>query len=148
MSRAVLALALVACGGGDGGDPPVFPENYAATYQMVRTCRNSLEHDLRRITVWVAPDALTPYQGQTDPFPVGAIVLKVEHDDNDQTCSDPPIGYTVMQKLAAGSTNLDWTWFEYDGDRDVIATPPASCVSCHKNCEAPPDGFDATCTQP
>lgn len=147
----LLALTLAACGGDDGGgDPPIFPENYEASYQMVRNCRNSLEHDLRRVTVWAGPDAVTPYTGRAAPFPVGSIVLKVEHDDNDPMCLEPPIGYTVMQKLAAGANTamLDWDWVEYDGDFKKLDTPPASCVNCHKNCEAPPDGYDATCTDP
>jgi hypothetical protein len=149
-TRAVwLAVMLVACSDDASGPPPVFPDNWAQTYQRVRNCRNSLEHNLRRIEVFVSPDAITPYQGRTEPFPVGSIVLKVEHDDNDSTCSEPPIGYTVMQRLADGTDPalLDWTWQELDGSRKALERPPANCVRCHQEC-VPPNGYLGTCTVP
>ncbi|MBA3500701.1 MAG: cytochrome P460 family protein [Myxococcota bacterium] len=147
----VLSLALMACGGdGNSGPPPLFAENYATTYQQVRNCRNSLEHGLRRIRVVVDAAALTPYQDQVTPFPVGAVVLKVEYDDNDPMCTEDPIGFTVMKRLAEGTdpAMLDWAWQELDGDRKDIATPAMRCVRCHEECIAPPDGYVGTCTQP
>jgi hypothetical protein len=146
----VLSLALLACGGDDGGgEPPVFPETYAATYTEVRNCRFSLDHDLRRIRVVASPEALTAYMGRTDPFPVGAVVLKVEYDDDDTACAMAPIGFTAMQKLAAGTDTamLDWKWQELDGDRKALTDRPiARCAQCHKDCGKPPEGYDGTCT--
>jgi len=157
--RAVLAIlvaqALLACGGDDGGDdgggdPPVFPADYAATYQQVRGCRFSLEHDLVRIRVLASPDALTPYNGRTAPFPAGAIVLKEEYAETDTACAGPVVSYTVMQKLAVGSSpaTLDWTWQEVDANRRTLSRDDRSCTSCHSDCGRPPEGYDGTCTVP
>ncbi|HWO21015.1 MAG TPA: cytochrome P460 family protein [Kofleriaceae bacterium] len=158
-SLAVLAASLAACGGGDGGDDaaidapgpaPLFPADYAATYQQVRACRNSLDHDLHRIRVLAAPEALASYMGRTTPFPAGAIVLKEEYGGNDATCAGPIVSFTVMQKLAAGSSaaTLDWQWQEVSGDRRTVNEDNRSCVGCHTSCGKPPEGFDGTCTVP
>jgi hypothetical protein len=96
------------------------------------------------------PAALAPYQDQMTAFPVDSIVLKVEYGDNDITCVEEPIGFTVMKRLAPGtdSANLDWVWQELDGDKKDIETPVIKCVRCHEDCIAPPDGYVGTCTQP
>jgi hypothetical protein len=145
----LLSLALIACSDdGSSGEPPVFPETYAATYQEVRNCRYSLDHDLRRIRVLSSPEALAAYTGRVEPFPVGAIVLKVEYDADDTACAMSPIGFTAMQKLADGTDTalLDWKWQELDGDRKVIANPGTGCAQCHKTCGKPPEGYGGTCT--
>lgn len=156
---AALAAGLLACGGGEGGTDaaidapgaaPLFPDNYAATYQQVRACRNSLDHDLHRIRVLAAPEALASYMGRTAPFPAGAIVLKEEYDGDDTTCAGPIVSFTVMQKLATGSSaaTLDWQWQEVSGDRRTVNEDNRSCVGCHTSCGKPPEGFDGTCTVP
>ena|SRR5688572_27262934 len=143
MSR-YIALFLIACGG-DDAPPALFPETYAATYTEVRNCRNSIDHDLRRIRVLSSPEALTAYTGRTEAFPPMSIVIKVEYED--MTCSGPIVGFTAMQKLAPGTDPalLDWRWQETDGDLKEIAFEPARCASCHKTCQ---DSYDATCTLP
>ena len=159
---AALAAGLVACGGGgSGGRPdaaidapgpePLFPADYAATYQEVRSCRNSLEHDLHRIRVLAAPDAVAAYTGRTAPFPTGAIVLKVEHEGSDTACAGPIVSFTVMKKLAAGSSpaTLDWQWQEVSGDRRSVNEDNRSCVGCHTSCGKPAEGgYDGTCAVP
>ena len=148
MRLAIFVLALAACSDDGGGEPPVFPEMYATTYQQVRTCRFSLDHDLRRIRVLASPEALTPYQGRMEAFPVGAVVLKVEYKDDDTSCSQPPIGFTAMQRLADGADTamLDWKWQELDKDRKVLDGPVTGCAQCHKGCGQPPEGYAGTCT--
>ena len=152
MRLVVLALALAACGDdGGGGEPPVFPETYATDYTEVRNCRNSIDHDLRRIRVVASPDALTPYQTRAAPFPVGAVLLKVEYADDDTACSMPPIGFTAMQRLpdATDPGMLDWKWQETDGDRKILTDRPIKrCSQCHMDCGKPPDGYLGTCTLP
>jgi hypothetical protein len=153
---AVLAVqALIACGGDDGGDddggdPPLFPADYAATYQQVRNCRASLDHDLMRIRVLAAPEALASYNTRSAPFPAGAIVLKEEYAMSDTACSGPIMNFTVMQKLATGSSaaTLDWSWQEVSGDRRTTTTVVQRCTGCHSDCGKPPEGFDGTCTVP
>jgi hypothetical protein len=158
--RAALAILvaqiLIACGdddgGGDdgGGDPPLFPADYAATYQQVRNCRASLEHDLMRIRVLAAPEALATYNMRNAPFPAGAIVLKEEYAMGDMACAGPIMSFTVMQKLDAGSSaaTLDWSWQEVSGDRRTTTTDVRRCTGCHSGCGKPPEGFDGTCTVP
>lgn len=155
LGLAVLVLqVLSACGDDDGappdGAPPVFPAGYATTYQEVRNCRFSLEHDLVTMRVLASPDAFTAYTGRTEPFPTGAIVLKEQYDGADTTCAGPIIGITVMQKLDVGSSpdTLDWFWQETDKKAEAIATDAKRCTQCHTACGKAPDGYDGTCTIP
>jgi hypothetical protein len=152
--RAVLAVlvagSLCACGDDGGGDPPLVPADYAATYEEVRSCRFSVEHDLTRIRIVAAPDALAPYRTRSAPFPTGAIVLKEEYDSADMTCAGPIIEFTVMQKLDAGSSpdTLDWAWQKVGVDRRVKTTDLMRCIRCHTGCGKPPEGHDGTCAMP
>jgi hypothetical protein len=152
LSAVIAARLLAACGDDGGGDPPVFPADYAATYQQVRNCRLSIEHDLVRIRVLASPDALQPYTTHTAPFPTGAIVLKEEYGTNDTACAGPIINYTVMQKLDAGTSpeTIGWTWQDVDASFRVKRDSEniARCIGCHTDCGKPPDGYDGTCTLP
>ena len=149
----VIAAGLVGvagCGEDDGGEPPVFAADYAKTYQEVRNCRRSFEHDVVRVRVLAAPEALAPYTTRNQPFPTGAIVLKEEYDEGDDACAGPIVKFTVMQKLDAGSSpvTLDWRWQEVNADRETVAMDVTGCTRCHSECEQPPDGFDGTCAMP
>jgi Cytochrome P460 len=152
----ILGSLLLGCGG--GGDstpdapsvPAVFPDDYATTYTEVRGCRLSLEHDLFHIKVLADPAALTPYNDHATAFPVGAVVLKEQYGEDDDTCSGAIVKYTVMQKLAAGAApaDIDWTWQEVKADFKVDSSIDiVRCTSCHKECVEPP-GYDGTCTEP
>lgn len=155
---ASMAAGLAACGGGGGGDDdidapgalPLFPADYAATYQQVRDCRYSLDHDLRRVRVLASPEAMAAYTGRAAPFPAGAIVLKEEYADRDTACAGAIVSFTVMQKLAAGSSpaTLDWHWQEVSPDRRGVNEDNRSCVGCHTGCGKPPEGYDGTCAVP
>ena len=146
------AARLVAACGDDGGSAPpaLFPANYAATYQEVRACRFSLEHDLMRIRVLASPEAFTAYTGRAEPFPTGAIVLKEQYDENDTACAGPLVSFTVMKKLAVGSSpaTLDWDWQEVDADLHATGADIKRCTQCHTDCGHAPDGYDGTCTVP
>ncbi|MBA3395918.1 MAG: cytochrome P460 family protein [Deltaproteobacteria bacterium] len=158
MTRLALVFVVLASGitvsscGDDGsstGDPPLFPADYAATYQEVRGCRFSVEHDSIRVRVLASPDAVTAYNGRTAPFPTGSIILKEEFDESDTACAGPIVEVTVMQKLAVGSSpdTLDWTWQKATVER-VIETDIMRCTRCHTSCGKPPEGYDGTCTVP
>jgi hypothetical protein len=125
---------------------PAFSADYAATYTEVRDCRSSTEHDLSRVRVLADQAALAPYQGRDADFPVGSVVLKEEHDDSD--CSGVPIRWTVMTRLAPGSSpaTLDWHWQDVDAQRQVKTENDSRCVGCHTGCGVPPDGYLGTCT--
>jgi hypothetical protein len=146
--RLLVIVALAACGG-DDGEPPPFPEDYASTFAEVRNCRNSIDHDLMRIRVLAAPDTKDAYLAKT-AFPDGALLLKEEYSNSDPTCSGPIERFTVMQKLPVGSSpaTLDWTWYELDGKRKLETVDAQRCISCHTSCGKPPEGFDGTCTMP
>ena len=149
MRGVVLAVLLVACGPDDGA-APVFPDDYAATYQEVRGCRFSLDHDLIRIRVLASPDALTPYTGRIQPFPTGAILLKEQYADSDTRCEGPIVDFTVMAKLDVGSSpaTLDWTWQKVGPDHQTVDTDIKACTQCHDSCGKAPEGYDGTCTMP
>lgn len=142
------------CGDGEPGErppsgpDPSFPAGYAATYTEVRDCRNSADHNLSRVRVLADPAALAAYQGRDADFPVGAVVLKEEHGFADTDCSAEPVRWTVMTRLAPGSSpgTLDWYWQDVDAERRVQTENDSRCVGCHTTCGVPPDGYLGTCT--
>jgi hypothetical protein len=147
------ALAMVALGCGDNLSPdeePDFPETYRTTYQEVRDCRLSLEHDLVYIRVYASPDAITPYADRQTPFPAGAQLLKEQYAGHDRTCAGDIEQTTVMTKLDVGASPkmLDWRWQTVSSDRSVVPVDLPRCASCHSMCGTPPDGYDGTCTLP
>ena len=150
MRGVVLTVLLAACRPDDDGVEPVFPEDYAATYQEVRGCRFSLEHDLIVVRVLASPDALAPYTGRTQPFPTGAILLKEQYAESDTTCAGPIVDFTVMEKLDVGSSpaTLDWTWQKVRPDHQTVNTDIKACTQCHTSCGKAPYGYDGTCTMP
>jgi hypothetical protein len=149
---AALSLGVLTACGNDSApsEPPLFPVDYLATYQEVRNCRFSLEHDLLYVRVLASPEAVTPYTGRMAPFPTGAIVVKEEYGENDTTCAGPITFFTAMEKLDVGSSpaTLDWHWQKVDANRRTISSDATSCIHCHSNCAQPPDGYDSTCEMP
>lgn len=144
----LLAGALAACGGDDA--VPAFPADYAATYQEVRDCRGSADHDLGQIRVLADPAARGPYLARDAAFPIGAVLLKVEYDFADPTCAGPITQWTVMQRLPDGGDPqlLGWTWQRVDRDRRVVSENDSRCLGCHADCGVGPDGYLGTCTVP
>lgn len=127
---------------------PLFPADYAASYVEVRDCRRSGDHDLNYVRILADQAALEPYQKRSEPFPVGAVVLKVEHAD--EACGDIT-GYTAMRREETGYAPDagDWHWQRLDRDRVVKDDGKIErCTSCHALCGVPPDGFDWTCSIP
>lgn len=147
----VSALSLGAsCGDDDDGPAPVFPEDYAATWNEVRDCRSSTEHDFANIRVLADPAAEGPYLDRATPFPEGAVVLKEEYDLGDTACEGEIVRWTVMQRLAAGSApdTLDWRWQAVGANRRVQSQDESRCIGCHTTCGEPPDGYLGTCAVP
>jgi hypothetical protein len=127
---------------------PSFPEQYASTYMEVRDCRSSSEHEFMRVRVLADPAALQPYLGRDADFPVGSVVLKEEYDFADTACAGDVIRWTVMTRLATGSSpeTLDWYWQEVDASRRVESENESRCIGCHTGCGVPPEGYRGTCT--
>ena len=148
VSAALAACVLAACNG--GGEEPVFPADYKSTYQEVRDCRFSIDHDLTRMRVLASPDALAVYQARNAPFPVGAVVLKEIYDSADMTCSGEILHIAVMQKLEEGAAPdaLNWTWQKVSAKHETMSTDLMRCIGCHTGCGKPPGGHDGTCTEP
>ena len=147
--RVILLFVVSALGCSSGVDAmPMFPENYAATYQEVRNCRRSLDHDLMTIRVLASPDAIAPYTGRTLPFGVGAIIVKEQYSDIDTSCAGPVLEYTVMRKTESAPDALDWEWQRVDNERHVLEVDLDRCISCHTSCGKAPEGYDGTCTVP
>jgi hypothetical protein len=148
----VLGALLSACG--TDPDPPVdnapFPLSYRDSYMEVRNCRKSGDHELNYIRILADAAALEPYRMRMSSFPTGSIVLKEEFDFADDTCSGPIKQWTVMTKLAAGSSpsTLDWKWHRVNTARTIVETDPPRCIGCHTLCGVPPDGYEATCAVP
>jgi hypothetical protein len=76
--------------------------------------------------------------------------LKEQYDESDTTCSGQILEYTVMQKLAPGSSpaTLDWTWQKADENVNELTTDLQKCIACHTMCGVGPDGYAGTCTVP
>ena len=152
MQYAVTLVALLAaCSSSPNDQSAIFPADYAATYTEVRNCRGpSVAHQNEYIRVVASPDALMPYMDRTDPFPVGAVVLKEQYGSTDKDCSGPIVEYSVMVRLATGSNPnaLDWTWQADSGNRDVLDNDVKTCISCHSDCDGEGGGYLATCEDP
>jgi hypothetical protein len=151
LALAALALApLVSCsddGASDSGPAPLFPADYASSYTEVRDCRSSTEHEFAHVRVLADPQALGAYLGRDSDFPVGSIVLKEEYDIGDTSCAGDVVRWTVMQRLATGSSSatLDWSWQDVQASRRVETADEPRCIGCHTTCGVPPDGYQGTC---
>jgi hypothetical protein len=147
------AGAVSACGDDSGGSDapaPLFPADYLTSYTEVRDCRQSGDHDLNVVRMLASPSALEPYQGRALPFPEGAVVLKEEYDLGDVDCTGPIKQWTVMERLAPGTSpeTLDWTWQRLDAERTVAAENGMLCIACHSGCGVAPEGYQGTCAVP
>lgn len=149
---AILALSwLIACGDdGSEPEPPLFPANYRTSYQEVRNCRQSGDHDLNRVRILADEAAYGPYMDRDSDFPVGAVVLKEEYDFADSDCSGEIMQYTVMSRLEPGSSEsmLDWRWQEVDARRRIVSENAPLCAGCHRACTAEAGGYLGTCAVP
>ena len=148
-------LFIFGCNGADDdGDDmtltPLLPADYSSTYQEVRNCRGSGDHDLNKIRVLTHPGATEAYRDRAVPFPEGSIVVKEEYDFPDGECSGPILQWTVMVRLAEGSSpsTLDWRWQKIKNDRTVATQDEPRCIACHTQCGVPPDGYQGTCALP
>lgn len=147
---AVAVLIAAACGNDDDPSAPlrIFPEDYAASYQQVRDCRRSSDHDLLYVRVLADPVALAPYQNRDVPFPEGSTLVKEEYVDDQ--CTDLE-RWTAMKREAPGYApeGGDWHWQRIDkGGAVELDGTPQSCTGCHKGCQTPPDSHDWTCAVP
>ena len=132
----------------------MFPADYATTFKEVRPCRAqaSPDHDLHYVRILADPAAFAPYTKRDAAFPVGAVVLKEEYEN--EGCKDLVL-WTAMRQEAAGydATTGDWHWQEVGKDRAVTADGVVKrCASCHRagNPDAPNDqtGYRFTCSWP
>jgi hypothetical protein len=142
-------LAALRCGeDGSSGPEPLFPADYAASYTEVRGCRPSTEHELHNIRVLADAAALAAYRDRQSDFPEGSVVLKEEYDFADSTCSGQVERWTLMARLASGSSpqTLDWHWQDMDGERRVVSENDTRCIGCHQGCGNLPEGYQGTCT--
>ena len=166
-------LSVVACKSDpapmpDGPDPvSILPASYTATFTEVRACRGpSTEHNQKYVRVLADPAAMGPYVTRASEFPVGSVVVKEEYGENDATCAGPIVDWTVMSRLATGSSpaTIDWRWqriIEATGhvQEDLpgnceTSGVPCNCVGCHTMCgvydAADPNnhGYLGTCEVP
>lgn len=147
----LLCHSLAGCGDApeDGPGPaPVFPEDYVATFQEVRDCRRSADHDLLWVRVLANAVAHGPYTNRTENFPEGSVLLKEEYADS--ACTDLE-RYTAMRREAPGydPAGGDFRWQRVSKSRKVeVDGKPPTCIGCHATCGVPPDGHDWTCTVP
>lgn len=149
----LLAITGTACPGDDSDDAgvePFFPDDYQASYVEVRNCRGSGDHDLNNIRILVDPAARAPYEERLTSFPEGAVVLKEEYDFGDTDCTGELQQWTVMRRLATGSSpeTLDWSWQQVDASRRVVDEDAPRCIGCHQGCGVAPDGYEGTCAVP
>src|SRR5688500_18488930 len=72
----------------DAGPAPAFPADFEASSHEMRDCRFSHEPALRYIRVLVSDGAREPYAALSEdrPYPVGALLVKLEYDD--ESCTE------------------------------------------------------------
>ena len=124
---------------GDAG-VPFFPADYATSFNEVRNCRRSPDHDLSYVRVLASPEAESTYTTRVGEFAEGAVLVKPEYADD--LCRDL-VGITTM-RFTAGS----WEFQETDVMGRVISTDTLRCIGCHAGCGVPPDGYMGTCAVP
>lgn len=143
---AVLWPALLACddGGGEAEADAAVPSDFRATWPRLRACRQSIEHELEYVELYVSPAhadtyarCVAPELGCAEPLPVGTVVAKAQYIDAE--CRDL-VRLTVSARRSAEAE--DWTWLETDPDGRPRATDAASCVACHRGCDPV---FDLRC---
>jgi hypothetical protein len=153
--RLVLALALAAAAAAAACDDepppgptpqPLLPADYQAAYPVVRSCRTSLEHDLRFIVIRAL--AGTEQQYETGPFPRAAGTLIIKEEFSDRGCTDL-LGWTLMQKQPEGYAPDygDWRWQRLNAGQQIIQDGLVPrCASCHaaSDCRA----RDFACAEP
>ena len=150
----IAILFVAACGNGAKHEPEpgqvIFPSDYQSSYTLVYDCRQSGDHDLMNVRMLADEAALGPYRDREESFPEGAVVLKEQYDFGDPDCQGDIQLWTVMEKLAEGSSpeTLDWRWQSVDADRKVTNQNDSRCTSCHSVCGVPPDGYEGTCVIP
>jgi hypothetical protein len=144
-----LARASACCDDEPPPAPPaesLLPADYQQSYPVVRSCRNSIDHDLRFIVIRAL--AGTEQQYETGPFPrpVGTILIKEEFSD--RGCTDL-VGWTLMRKEPSGydATYGDWRWQRLDAARKVTEDGHlVRCASCHSFPDCKPRDF--ACAEP
>lgn len=139
--------SLIAFGCDDEGPSPRFPVDFAQTYQEMRNCRHSHEHELRHIRVFASPGAQLPYKNLNlgTPYPVGATLVKLEYELAGCNPADL-VEYTVMMKGKDGEG--DWYWQRVSADRTVQEEGSIrSCINCHRVHCTPPFGYDLSCAE-
>jgi hypothetical protein len=143
----VVLLSLGACS--DEAEPrpePIFPADFAGSWQEARSCRFSHDHELRTIRVFADVAAFGPYTTWSASYPAGATIVKIEYDD--EACTKL-VGYSAMQKLESGADTErgDWLWQKLDAKRSVKTDRdiPGRCLDCHAYHCRSPYGFDLAC---
>ena len=152
-ARLLCALAALACArepvepmdGQAGPGPSLLPADYAH-FATVRDCRLSIDHDLARIVIKVAPELAGRYEVGPYPFPAGTLIVKEEYGDS--ACTDLQ-GWTLMHKQPAGYDDRlgDWRWQRLDPRGAVLEDGRLPrCASCHADsaCRA----RDFACAEP
>lgn len=139
-SLSMLTLAAVVSSlGCPGTTPPpdeddvIFPEDYRASYTVVRDCRNSIEHGAT-IRVWVNAESANAYLENQSPLPEGTVVVKEEFAA--AGCDDDAAleFWSVMRKEATGfdPAASDWRFQEVAApQRQVTIDNKAVCIGCH-----------------
>ena len=146
----VAATVLTAC----ADDPPepsrdaVFPADYRESFVQLRTCRQSIEHDLEFVELWVSPDhaalfddCVSPALPCDAPLPAGVVVIKPQFLD--AGCSTP-IRTAAAQRLHGEDLGdgAAWLWQEVDPDGRSTGNDGTACIACHQHCDP---AYDLRC---
>lgn len=130
---------VTAVSNGLGGCPPpgiapIFPANYRDTYFEVRDCRFSIEHGGVSIRVLANDIGRQSYLDETNPLPVGSIIIKEEYAGADCENEEDLLRWRVTRKEAPGfdPEDGDWHWQWVEPDRSVTFDDKAACISCHR----------------
>jgi hypothetical protein len=151
LAAVTLGIA-AACTATKPSPPPELPTDYTTTFTKVRNCLPSIEHGLVNVVVYASPSAVPTYTTLTGTYATGAMLVKEEYADSDNSCASPIQDWTVAEKLTAGSSpgTLDWHWQKINSGRTTIEDNDQTCISCHSMCTPTGEegGYLYTCSAP
>ena len=154
MWRWGLSIVVLACACDEEASPPkLYPIDWGQRLIEARGCRNSPDHDLEFVSLWIDPGSQTRWRDCVDafpeggstctgPFPDGALFLKPQFDDAE--CKSL-VRISVAQKDSAFAKTGGWHWQEVavkNGVEKVVQDGALErCAGCHDDS----DGFDQRC---
>jgi hypothetical protein len=127
----------------------IFPPDFTERFTELRDCRQSIEHELEYVKLFVPPDQVAllercvqPDSPCADPLPTGTLLIKPQYLDAACTQLLRITAAARVADLPLGDPNA-WRWQTVSPAGVVLQDgQPDGCVRCHSACSP---GFDSRC---